>query len=240
MYVVGARGLGKSTMLINMLLNKNMLSKRFHQIYIISPTAILDSKFDILRDSEITIPNKKLIALLKKLNKKKDIFEPIPHNEHIENSALPIEFKEEIDLDFLKDIIEEQKYVVSSFGKQYADKILFIFDDMIGSKIFDSRPFKQFIYRSRHYEISNIVLSQSYYAFPKTLRLNISELILFEISNIRELKDIYNENNSGLEEKEFLELYKGIMEESFSFLTINFFNPKKYRLYKNFSTPLIL
>jgi hypothetical protein len=239
-YIVGGRGAGKSSMLINQLLNPGLLKGRFHEVYIISPTAKLDAKFNILRDTTITIPNKKLISILKKQNRNalKNILDDPNNPGDYSTLAKEVQFIDDLDLDMLMDIINEQKYITENFGKQYANKILFVFDDMISSKLFDNRIFKKFIFNSRHYEISTIILSQSYYGLPKALRLNVSQLILYEISNQKELKSIYEENNAGLNEKAFLELYQQVHDTPYQFFNINYFNPRQHRLYQNFTKQL--
>ena len=236
-YVVGGRGQGKSTMLINMIMNKNLLSNRFNDIYVISPTAKLDAKFNIVRDAEITVVNKPLNNILRKEQKnnlKKILSNPNDIHD-IDDTPNEVQFLEEPSLEFFEDIIKEQKYIIEKYGKKVADKILIILDDCIGNKTLNSQTFKKFIFNSRHYEVSVMILSQSYYALPKSLRLNVSQLILFEIANQKELATIYEENSIGLEAKEFMAIYKEIINEAFAFANINYFNPRGKRLYKNFT-----
>jgi hypothetical protein len=70
MYLCASRGSGKSTTLLNLLLNKDLLAGRFNQIYYISPTSALDSKIDVLKTTPgICTVNKPLINKLKQKGK---------------------------------------------------------------------------------------------------------------------------------------------------------------------------
>ena len=231
--IVGSRGSGKSNLLISELINPLLLKGRFHQIYLFSPTAKIDSKFEIVKNQKLTIINKSLINLLKKEKKHQKIMDGV--NDIPEYEAQDVNFVDDFDFDLLKEVIDENKYISETYGKKYCNKTLFLFDDLASSKFFNDARFKKYIFNSRHFEISSIILTQSYYAIPKSIRLNISQLILFEIPNQKELKEIYAENNSGLDYLEFKEVYEYVHQQSYNFININYFNPKKKRIYKNFT-----
>lgn len=234
-YIVAQKGGGKSTMLINLLINQKMYKGIFNDIYLISPTASMDEKFNILKSTNgIVQPNTKLIALLEKLKKKQKILEEDHQHQHSDNEN-QIKFMDSFNLDLLFEILDEQKYIINNFGKQYSDKILLVFDDCVMDKIFNSKGFMDFIFKSRHFNISVIIISQSYFKLPKSLRLNNTQLILFECSNQKELQTIYNENSCGMSNKEFLSIFNDVMRTPYAFLNFNYQNSKKDRLWYNFT-----
>lgn len=233
-YIVASKGGGKTTLLLNMLTNKNIYKNVFNHICIISPTLHLDSKTNILRENEITIPNKKLITKLKKEKKTNNRIFDDPHNVNEENIGL-LEFYEKFDLGYLLEILQEQKYITNKYGKEYSNKILFAIDDCIMDKTFHSREFIDFILKSRHYNISMIIISQSYFRLNNNLRLNNTQLLLFENGSKKQLDEIYEENGLGLTKKEFFEIYEYIMSEPYAFMNWNYQNSKKFRLWKNFT-----
>ena len=135
------------------------------------------------------------------------------------------------------ELLEEQKFVVETFGKVLADDVLLVFDDCINDKIFNSRAFTDFIFKSRHFKISVIFISQSYYKLPKALRLNNTSLLLFETSNEKDLQLIYKENSIGTYD-EFKEIYEKVMDTPYAFLNWNYQQQKKNRLFMNFDTKI--
>jgi hypothetical protein len=193
--ICGAKGGGKSSLVLNLLLKPVYFKNKFNRCIFISPTAGMDSKISVLRRNEFLIPNKKLFNLMKKLNKKLCI---VSNDTEIEGSYNDIpkvltddDFLEDFDIKYIKNIMAEQKYIIKEYGKEYADNILLIFDDLAGSNFFKSILFKKLLLNSRHHKISIIINTQAYFQIDKTLRLNNSLLCLFETANEQELKLIY-------------------------------------------------
>ena len=235
-YIVASKGSGKTVLWINLLTRPEFLKGVFNQVIIYSPTAKLDEKLNILKTTNgIISPNTKLIKLLGKLQKENILSHPkdIEHEEQI-TSLTEADFKEDLDMDELGDIVKEQKYIIKQFGKQFADKILLVLDDCISAKVLKSRAFRQLVFNSRHVNISMIIISQSYYQLDKSIRNNNSHLILFESGNKKEIQSIYEENNSGLSFDEFFQIYRECVDAPFGFLVVNYQNPKKYRLQNQF------
>lgn len=231
MVLSASKGKGKSSMLINMLINKDMLAGKFNQIHIISPTNKLDAKFNILKTtSGIIKPNLELLKLFKNKLKNQIVS---PANEAPEyNSMLDdTDFYDKVNIDLLKQIIEEQKMVIETYGKSVADNILLVYDDTASQKKFwNSNQVQQLIFNSRHYKISVIITTQNYKSIPKPLRLNTSIFVLYFTANQDELKNIYAENNSNLTFKQFDSMFKTVCNKAdYNFLCINYQNNEKYR-----------
>ena len=235
LYVCGQKCSGKSTMMINSLLNDNILSNKFNQIYIISDTAALDEKMQNLKNHNIVKPNFELIKALKKDQKLKQSPFQAPDIEY--NRQIPEEnFIEEPDSQFLQELISEQKIIIKKYGKKLADNILLVYDDCISYKKFwGNNSVKKMIFNSRHFKISIIITSQDYKSLSKPIRLNNSNLILYQTCNRDELKSIYAENSSKMPFEDFNEILNDIYSKEFQFLLINYQNPLlKHRYQRNF------
>jgi hypothetical protein len=179
-------------------------------------------------------PNHKLDKAIESKAIKKDIMdneiEHIKSNEYINS----IDILNELTPDFLNDLMEHQKNVIDEFGKKLSDKVLLILDDSIQNKFLHSRVFINFVLLSRHVNISLILISQAYFLINKSIRLNCSCLSLFEIANKKEIDSIIEENNIGIDKKDFVEIYNDIMKTPFNFLTINHQNKRGEKLIKCF------
>jgi hypothetical protein len=108
--------------------------------------------------------------------------------------------------------------------KYLADRILLIFDDLVGSSLFSMAQdnlFKGFNTRHRHYSASVIMVTQGYKEIPKTIRTNWTALILFEIANDREVAVIYEENTMGYTRNDWLDMYHYAVAERYSILYLN-------------------
>ena len=252
MIVSASKGGGKSTLILNMLLNNSFYNGKFNQIFWISPTAKLDSKTQVLKNTNgITTPNRPLIT---KINKeimkqlrgdntypKKSITGDIEDygTQLININEIPTNipedhFIENIDLRFLESLMESQKKVIAKFGKELADTILIIFDDCISDRFFKTPASFKYFLNSRHVKCSSIIATQMYHGIPKTLRLNCSAFVLFNTGNDKELKTIHEENNCSIIFKDWIRIYKAVSMPQFGFLVINYMNPLEYRLQNQF------
>lgn len=235
-YMCASRGSGKTVTLINMLINKELLGEKFNQIYIISPTNKLDAKWDLLKNTNTLLINHKLINKLKKEKQKNKLFETFKETSSNYSTKIPDEnFIEDVNVDLLKSLIEEQKKIITEYGKEFADEILIVYDDCISAKkFFSSESVQKLIFNSRHFKISLIITSQSYKSLPKCLRLNVSLMILYYTANKKELETIYEENSSSLGFKAFEKIFQDITNVPFNFLCINYQNDSKHRLQNAF------
>ena len=153
---------------------------------------------------------KGIIKLNKPLiNKLKELDDNISYENSYETSISDENFIDEVEPTLLKTLIEEQKSIIQAYGKSYADHILLIYDDTISFKKFwNSESTIQLFFNSRHYKISIIITSQNYKSMPKSLRLNMSQMLLYFTANQDELKNIYIENSSSLGFKKFEQIYR--------------------------------
>lgn len=232
-YVVASKGGGKTTLLLNLLLNP--LKGKFNKIYWLSPTAKLDPKLKVLLETKMLLKkNTSLMKLMNKLRKEKRLMGDLSDDIDFPTEMTKEDLQESFDLEFLQDLIKEQKQIIENFGKKFADDILLVLDDMIENKLLNNKAFTSLLFQSRHYKISIVFISQSYFSLPKRLRLNSSQLVLFETGSEKEIKSIYQENNNGISFDTFQEYYLKSISKPYGFLSINYDNFKTHRFIRNF------
>ena len=85
----------------------------------------------------------------------------------------------------------------------------------------------------RKLNISLVLISQSYFKVPRTIRLNAAHYFIMKISSERELQQIASNHLSDIDFKNFMKLYKDYTKEPFSFFvndkTLSSDNPLRFR-----------
>lgn len=257
MGLIAPKGAGKTTVICNLL---NFYKGYFHNILVFSPTVASDEKWDWVKDQKLIIQNKPLIDFVK--NKRKtaesntivegpsveDEFDGlVPGLDEDFNGKIPEEcFFADYDESELQKIMDEQMAVVKLLkkhgkSKHLANRILIIFDDLVGSSLFSgtrNSPFKGLNTRHRHYSCSMLMVSQGYKEVPKTVRTNWSCLLIFEIPNDKEIDVIYEEFSMGLKKHEWLEVYNYAITGDHDFFFMNYQKEKRLRMMKNFEEVL--
>lgn len=254
MGIIAPKGSGKTTLICNLL---KFYRGYFHTILIFSPTVVSDEKWDHIKALPLLSENKKLQQWLRDLeaarrNKNTVVEErppSLPMNGPVNGKAksfdpyIPEEcFKSEYVASDLADIMEQQMNLIELLkehgqSKHLANRVLVIFDDLVGSSLFGNsrdNPFKRFNTNHRHYSFSALMVTQAYREIPKTVRTQFSCGILFEIPNEKEIEAIYEENPLGLQRKVWEEVYRHCIEEDFCFMFFNFQKKKRLRIMKNF------
>lgn len=145
-------------------------------------------------------------------------------SDNIEQSNIYDEYNE----NSIMEIVNEQIGIIHKYSKKKAPHLLFIFDDVVQDlpKTKMSIMNKLF-FSSRHYNISLILLSQQYKMVNRPLRLNASDIIIFQTSNNQEIQKIAEEQ--AIEVNRFKQILKEATEEPFSFLVIHNKLPIKER-----------
>jgi hypothetical protein len=246
--VIAPKGSGKTTLLCNML---GFYKKYFHKIIVISPTVKNDPKWETVQEWDLQKENKPLQKALKKLEEKglmtmilPDLKKKGDPTKKFDGRIPKENFIEELDPDRLQDFMDEQQELVdflleNGLSRWLSNRVLFIFDDIVGSDLLGSRrdeAFKIFNTRLRHLNFSGWMISQAHNEIPKTIRTQYSGLILFEIANEKELKSIYEEQPCGLTWEQWMMIYRLATKEDHSFLFFNLQKKKKDgRISKNFT-----
>lgn len=191
--------------------------------------------------------------ILQLQNEKEDLSEAenintLPGKRHL--AMKESDFHEEYDESALDEIMDQQDRLTEKLKKQKKSlvenmpRLLWVFDDMVGSGLFNLRrdnSFKRLCVRRRHFYSSVIAVTQAYKEIPKTSRTNNNILILFRIDSDEELLAIYREYPMGLKHKEWLAVYNYCTRDPYTFIMFNLqtSNPD-YKISKNFNEPLSL
>ena len=103
-------------------------------------------------------------------------------------------------------------------------KMLTVFDDIIApimsNKTFQAL-FKELSIRCRKLNISSFFVTQSYFSFPKDVRLNSTHYSIMKINPRKELQNIAINHSADIDYKDFMKIYRECTREPYSFLTID-------------------
>ena len=254
--IIAPKGAGKTTLIVNLLY---WYRGYFQDIYIFSPTVKSDEKWDWLKEQKLLSENKPLKKWIKQEQTRRN---GVLNNEIVGKPQISSELehrntneKEEFDGKIPEDnfyhhyteedldkILIRQKNLIDVLKKHdkpkyLADRILLIFDDLVGSALFSNAKdnlFKGFNTRHRHFSASVIMVSQGYKEIPRTIRTNWSALILFEIANDKEVLCIYEENTMGLKIKPWIQIFEHCTKEPYGFMYLNAKGERGKRVMKNF------
>ena len=108
---------------------------------------------------------------------------------------------------------------VEDFDKSYRN--LVIIDDHAETSKANMKRISDLFIRSRHRNVSIIMVTQLYFSTPRPIRINTSYLALFSSFNRREQISLSVELGGDLPKKKFNQLYNAILEEPYSFMYID-------------------
>ena len=122
-------------------------------------------------------------------------------------------------------------------------KVLIIFDDAIAeSKLINSDAFLKIYIQGRHYNISSMLMSQSFMKIPRSARIQATHICLFP-SKQTEIDRLYKEiAPKELSKKDFYEMVHYAItpteQEPFPFLYVDVFAPPNERFRRNYTEKL--
>jgi len=86
---------------------------------------------------------------------------------------------------------------------------LVIIDDFSNDPLLQKRVFSHFFTRGRHFKLSTLFLSHSYFATDKMIRLNSCYLMILKANSKRDLKMVVKDFNiEGIDDQKMFEAYK--------------------------------
>ena len=213
-----------------------------------------DDKWHFVKKQKLLLENKPLKKFLKKLQDdesseeegivKKTKTSYVPQEEEEFSPYIPEEnFMNDYHEDIIKQLWDQQQEMVDFLEKHgapltLAHRILIIWDDMVGSDLFNNKRdnfFKKMNANRRHVSISMLMVSQAYREIMKSVRTMFSCLVLFDIASDKELEAIYEEYPMHLKRKDWDAVYQYCTAEEYNFLFYNIQKPKDKRIMKNFS-----
>ena len=125
---------------------------------------------------------------------------------------------------------------IDEYNPNKENKILILFDDMIADITKNKKPdsiVTEFSIRGRNINISLVFMTQSYFRFPKDVRVNAAHFFISKIPNRRELQEIARNLSSNISTKDFTKIYRECTAEPYSFLandtTLASNNPLRFR-----------
>lgn len=117
---------------------------------------------------------------------------------------------------------------------------LIVFDDFVTDRKSIENITSLFI-RGRKKNSTVIYLTQSYFATPKTIRLQCNHFLLFNPSDDREIGEIHKNHSCGLNRQHFKAMFHEATETPYSFLYLDIRNPdKRLKCRKNLSGKFVL
>ena len=207
--ICGPSGSGKGVLLSNMILD--IYRDCFSRIYIFSPSINVDYTWK---------PVKEYIEKVMKVKETEE--EPI-YFDHYSSE----------DLD---KIINTQHKVIDYMKKQGHTKlyqILIIIDDFADDPNFvrSSKLLHSLYTRGRHHQISTITSTQKFNAISPIIRVNMTELYVFRLRNIKDLEAFIEEVSALADKKTLLEIYNLATEDQFSFLYVKLNSKSKQNMF---------
>ena len=113
---------------------------------------------------------------------------------------------------------------IDNYNPKRQRKILIVFDDMIAD-IMTNKKFqsiiKELFIRCRKLNISLVFITQSYFSFPKDVRLNSTHYLIMKINNKKESQNIAINHSADIEYKDFIKTYRECTKKPFFSFTID-------------------
>ena len=110
---------------------------------------------------------------------------------------------------------------IKDYNPNKKRKILIVFDDMIADMLSNKKlnPIvTELFVRGRKLNISFVFITQSYFAFPKNIRLISNNYFVMKISNKIDFQQIAFNHSSDIDFQNFMNLYKKSIAEPYSLL----------------------
>ena len=111
---------------------------------------------------------------------------------------------------------------IEKYNPSKKRKILIVFDDMVADMLNNklNKIVTEIFIRGKK-NISLAFITQSYFAVPKNVRLNLTHYFVMNIPNKTELQQVVYNHSSNIVLKDFMNLYKKCSSKPYSFLIID-------------------
>lgn len=220
--IVGKSGCGKTTLLLNLLLNPGWLD--YDKLFVFSKS-LFQPEYKVLRHAmESKLPKELIQWLFQNQRKVQD--SGLNITEFIECAAGQLKNKSPIDCYFF----ENSSQVPDPRELNPCDKNLIVFDDLLLEK---QSECEKYYARGRHSNVDCFYLSQNYFKLPRqTIRENANFICLFR-QDLKNTNNIFADHaSSDLSTDEFRDMCKNIWTLPHNFLVIDLTREKdmgKYR-----------
>ena len=248
---VAKRGCGKTCSLSN-LLNMMQKNKALDRLIIVSPTYHNNKHYFKglpITDEDIIEPEVNTAEYLMELLEDEGNAYDEYHNQLKRWNRLQREIRDkrkhvhEIDQDLLLEFqnMEKPTYKYMRDGKAYKPVIAIFFDDCQGSDLFKPRSkLSNMVIKHRHLGqtkdqslgVTLIFATQNYTSssagLPKSIRGNLTHMMVFRNKNMKELQLISEEASGEVNTEQFFDLYNRAMQDQYDFLFIDFAKKKEH------------
>ena len=153
--------------------------------------------------------------------------------------SITVSTREDVHLSYtpknLHDLVNEQKYIIKEYGKEYSNRVCVIFDDAITSGIYHGKlsDFGKFATSLRHVNCSLIHMNQGFKSANKIVRSQSTSGIFFSTNEL-ELRDIYEVYSCGYPLHKWLEIFAIVTNKPFNPIVFNLHNKRGYRIQDGF------
>ena len=220
--IVGKSACGKTTLLLNLLLNPGWLD--FNKLFVFSKS-LFQPEYQVLRKAmEHKLPKEAILWLF---NNQRAIRESgLSSDEFIECMAEELCSGSDVDCYFF----EHSDDVPDPKELNPEDKNLMVFDDLLLEK---QNACEKYYARGRHSNVDCFYLSQNYFKLPRqTIRENANFICLFR-QDLKNMNHIYSDHaSSDMKSEEFRDMCKKIWGGPHDFTVIDLTRDKdvgKYR-----------
>tara|TARA_R100000963_G_scaffold17827_1_gene12410 strand:+ start:1174 stop:2049 length:876 start_codon:yes stop_codon:yes gene_type:complete len=252
--IIGAKGKGKTNCMVRLFraYQKARVPAFDHDnVFIISPTAHLDPKAQLLSSPEENIYDSTEgldMALRDIIEKIEDSLEEYEdYQDRMEAWAMFSSWDDPMSLFPADALLKIFNPVTQEIHKPTTNYIygrpssLIILDDQAGTGFLSdntgNNALTNFIIKSRHYNTSVWITSQHYKNIGRAIRGNASCLIIFRTQDEKVLDEISREVGGDVDKKTFKKLYNHATAKPYNFLLIDLANDK-HKFRRNFDRVL--
>lgn len=126
------------------------------------------------------------------------------------------------DKQIIKDIMDEQKYNITHYGKKRTPEVLIIFDDCATDNIIRfGGIFDDLGALGRHFKINVMVSSQRLSAVSRTVRINSDYFIMFSPYNFSEAEQFFEQYVAKQDRKQLIKQLQDIWDVPYSYVVVD-------------------